>query len=81
MANQNLLDKTFKVPSDVLKRIEVAKASTQDKNGLKRANFILKNGVLTYQAMKRLKNWLLKGRDQRALLASLLETDQILSLT
>jgi len=57
MANQELLNKTYYIPQNILKSIEVAKASTSNSNGLKRANFILKNGVLTYQALKRLKNY------------------------
>jgi mutator protein MutT len=55
--NQYLKDKTYRIPSNVLNGIAVAKASTSNENGLKRANFILKNGNLTYQAMKRLKNF------------------------
>ena len=57
MANQELLNKTYYIPQNILKSIEVAKASASDSNGLRRANFILKNGVLTYQALKRLKNF------------------------
>jgi len=52
--NQYLKDKQYKIPLNVLKGIEIAKASTTSVNGLKRANFILKNGYLTYQAMKRI---------------------------
>lgn len=52
--NQYLKDKQYKIPLNVLKGIEIAKASTTSANGLKRANFILKNGYLTYQAMKRI---------------------------
>ena len=57
MANQELLNKQYSIPPDVLKGIQVAKASTSDTNGLKRANYLLKNGVITYQVMKRLKNF------------------------
>ena len=57
MANQELLNKQYYIPQNILKSIEIAKASTSDTDGLKRANFILKNGVLTYQALKRLKNF------------------------
>jgi len=57
MANTELLNKQYKIPSDILKSIEVSKASTSGGNCLKRANFILKNGALTYQALKRLKNF------------------------
>jgi len=55
--NQYLKDKTYKIPSDILKGIEIAKASSSGENGLKRANYLLKNGAITYQAMKRLKNF------------------------
>jgi len=54
--NSELYNKQYRIPPDVLKAIEIAKASSSDNNGLKRANFILKNGILTYQAMKRLKH-------------------------
>jgi 8-oxo-dGTP pyrophosphatase MutT (NUDIX family) len=56
MANQELYNKQYQIPQDILKSIEVAKVSASNGNGLKRANFILKNGMLTYQAMKRLKH-------------------------
>jgi len=56
MANQELYNKNYQIPQDILKSIGVAKASASNKNGIKRANFILKNGALTYQAMKRLKH-------------------------
>ena len=55
--NHYLKDKQYKIPLNILKSIEIAKASTSNRNGLKRANFMLKNGYLTYQAMKRLKNF------------------------
>ena len=57
MANSELLNKQYQIPPEILKGIEIAKASTSDSNGLKRANYLLKNGVITYQAMKRLKNF------------------------
>ncbi len=55
--NSKLYDKTYSVPPDVLKHIQVALISTPQGNGVKRAKFILKNGVLTYQELKRLKNF------------------------
>ena len=57
MANQELYDKTYKIPSDVLKGIQTALVSNPQGEGVKRAKFMLKNGVITYQAMKRLKNF------------------------
>jgi 8-oxo-dGTP diphosphatase len=55
--NQYLENKQYKIPPDILKGIEIAKASSSGENGLKRANYLLKNGAITYQAMKRLKNF------------------------
>lgn len=55
--NQYLKDKQYRIPLEILKSIEIAKASSTSTNGLKRANFMLKNGYITYQAMKRLKNF------------------------
>jgi 8-oxo-dGTP pyrophosphatase MutT (NUDIX family) len=57
MANQELYNKTYKIPPEILKNIEIAKASNSNENGLKRANYLLKNGAISYQAMKRLKNF------------------------
>ena len=57
MANQELYDKTYRIPSEVLKGIQTALVSNPQGEGVKRAKFMLKNGYLTYQAMKRLKNF------------------------
>jgi len=57
MANQELYDKSYRIPSDVLKGIQTALVSNPQGEGVKRAKFMLKNGVITYQAMKRLKNY------------------------
>lgn len=57
MANQELYDKTYRIPPDVLKGIQTALVSNPSGEGVKRAKFMLKNGYLTYQAMKRLKNF------------------------
>ena len=57
MANQELYDKTYRIPPDVLKGIQTALVSNPQGEGVKRAKFMLKNGVITYQAMKRLKNF------------------------
>jgi 8-oxo-dGTP pyrophosphatase MutT (NUDIX family) len=57
MANQELYDKTYKIPSDVLNGIQTALVSNPQGEGIKRAKRLLKNGYLTYQAMKRLKNF------------------------
>jgi len=57
MANQELYDKTYSVPSDVLNSIQAALISNPNNSGAKRAKFIVRNGALTYQALKRLKNF------------------------
>jgi|GEM_PF-536788 len=55
--NSELYNKTFSVPSDVIKYIQTALVSNPTGEGVKRAKFIVKNGVLTYQELKRLKNF------------------------
>jgi len=57
MANQELYDKSYRIPPDVLKGIQTALVSNPQGEGVKRAKFMLKNGSMTYQAMKRLKNF------------------------
>jgi len=57
MANQELYNKTYQIPSDVIKGIQATLVSNPQGNGVKRAKYMLKNGVITYQAMKRLKNF------------------------
>jgi len=54
MANQELYNKTYRIPPDVLKGIQTALVSNPNGEGVKRAKFMLKNGYLTYQAMKRI---------------------------
>jgi 8-oxo-dGTP pyrophosphatase MutT (NUDIX family) len=57
MANSELYGKTFSVPPDVLKYIQTVLVSTPTGEGVKRAKFIVKNGVLTYQELKGLKHF------------------------
>ena len=57
MANQELYDRTYRIPPDILKGIQTTLVSNPNGEGVKRAKFMLKNGYLTYQAMKRLKNY------------------------
>lgn len=57
MSNSVLYNKTFKVPFDVLKHIQSVLISNPTGDGVKRAKNIVKNGVVTYQGMKRLKNF------------------------
>ena len=55
--NQYLKDNTYKIPSNVLKGIQTSLISYPNNNGTKRAKNILRAGKITYQAMKRLKNF------------------------
>lgn len=57
MANSELYGKTFSVPPDVIKYIQTVLVSTPTGEGVKRAKFIVKNGVLTYQELKGLKHF------------------------
>jgi 8-oxo-dGTP pyrophosphatase MutT (NUDIX family) len=57
MANQELYNKTYSVPSDVINGIRAALIANPNNDGTKRAKYLLKNGAITYQAMKRLKNF------------------------
>ena len=57
MANQELYDKQYQIPSDILKYINGVLISHSNSEGTKRAKFMLKNGQISYQAMKRLKNF------------------------
>ena len=57
MANQELLNKQYKLPQDVLNGIRVNLITNPDSDGTKRAKFMLKNGSVTYQVLKRLKNF------------------------
>ena len=57
MANSQLLDKQYRIPPDVLKYIQTVLVSNPNGEGVKRAKFMLKNGVVTYQVLKRLKNF------------------------
>ncbi|MDA3780821.1 MAG: NUDIX hydrolase [Bacteroidales bacterium] len=55
--NQQLYDKNYQIPPNVLKGIQATLVSNPQGDGTKRAKYMLKNGVITYQAMKRLKNF------------------------
>jgi len=57
MANQELYNKTYKIPPDVLKGIQASLVSNPTGEGIKRAKFMVNNGYMTYQALKRLKNF------------------------
>ncbi len=57
MANQELYNKTYKLPLNVLNHIQATLVSNPNCEGVKRAKYMLKNGVVTYQVLKRLKNF------------------------
>jgi 8-oxo-dGTP diphosphatase len=57
MANSELYNKTFSVPPDVIKYIQTVLVSSPTGEGVKRAKFIVKNGVLSYQELKGLKHF------------------------
>lgn len=57
MANQELYNKTYDIPPEILKSINATLVANPNGEGVKRAKFMLKNGSVTYQAMKRLKNY------------------------
>ncbi len=57
MANSELYGKTYQVPSNVIKYIQSMLVSNPTGEGVKRAKFIVKNGILTYQELKGLKHF------------------------
>lgn len=57
MANSELLNTSYKLPPDVLKAIQATLVSNPTGEGVKRAKFMLNNGQVTYQVLKRLKNF------------------------
>ncbi|MFW6243438.1 MAG: NUDIX hydrolase [bacterium] len=57
MANSELYDKEYEIPRNILKQINSAVIKYPNSNGIKRAKHLLKNGVVTYQSLKRLKNY------------------------
>jgi len=55
--NRELYDKTYRIPPEVLKGIQTTLITNPNGEGVKRAKFMLKNGAVTYQVLKRLKNF------------------------
>lgn len=55
--NSELYDKTYKLPPEVIKHLQTTLTSNPHGEGVKRAKFLLNNGVVTYQALKRIKNF------------------------
>lgn len=57
MANSELYDKKFPIPQEVIKSIQQALVQYPDGEGTKRAKFIVNNKHITYQSLKRIKNF------------------------
>lgn len=55
--NSQLYDKTYKVPSKIIEFIQVTLTSNPSNDGIKRAKNIVKSQNITYQNLKRLKNF------------------------
>lgn len=55
--NSQLYDKTYNLPSDIINKIQIAITNSSSNNGIKRAKYLVKNGQITYQNLKRLKNF------------------------
>jgi 8-oxo-dGTP pyrophosphatase MutT (NUDIX family) len=55
--NSELYNKTYKLPTDILKHIQKVLTSYPNGEGVKRAKHLLKNKYVTYQSLKRLKNF------------------------
>lgn len=65
--NSELYDKPFKLPQELIDHIQSMLTTYPNGDGVRRAKFIVKNGELTYQAMKRIKNFFdnYNGRDKQ----------------
>lgn len=57
MANSELYGRSFPVPEEIIKNIKAAIIKYPNSNGVKRAKYIVNNKQLTYQALKRIKNF------------------------
>jgi 8-oxo-dGTP pyrophosphatase MutT (NUDIX family) len=55
--NQELYGKQYSVPPEVLKSLQATLITNPTGEGIKRAKYMLKNGSVTYQELKRLKNF------------------------
>ena len=54
--NSELYGNEYKVPDEILKYIQIQLTKYPEGKGVKRAKFILHNGQISYQDMKRIKN-------------------------
>lgn len=57
MANKELYGRLFPIPEKIIKQIKSAMVKYPNTEGIKRAKFIVNNKQLTYQALKRIKNF------------------------
>jgi len=64
MANSQLQGKTYLVPTEILNSIEAAKVNYPNSEGIKRAKNILNEPNLSYDWMRRLKNYFDKANPQ-----------------
>jgi hypothetical protein len=55
--NSKLYNRTYKVPVEILSHIKSTLIANPKNDGIRRAKNILKSGVITYQNLKRLKNF------------------------
>ena len=55
--NSELYDKRYKIPPEILKDIQKQLTANPKGEGVKRAKFLVNNGMITYQSLKRLKNF------------------------
>jgi len=55
--NSELYNKTYQLPTEILKHIQKVLTSYPTGEGVKRAKHLLKNKYVTYQSLKRLKNF------------------------
>ena len=55
--NSELYDNQYRIPENILKRINAKMYVSNDSEGIKRAKNLVKSGYCTYQTLKRLKNF------------------------
>jgi 8-oxo-dGTP diphosphatase len=57
MANSELYDKTYRIPDEIINKINSALVLYPNVEGIKRAKNLVNNKQITYQSLKRLKNF------------------------
>lgn len=55
--NSELYGKSFKLPPEILQHLQATLTTYPQGDGVKRAKHLMKNGAVTYQSLKRLKNF------------------------